>query len=156
VSDDELLDTPTKTLAAACRECWPDYPEVHERLMALRTRIIPSGELLAGAPPGSLDRRWCCPMCGPDPRMDEDGCCAECGATCFAAVWLRKWFPAATSAPATPQWDVEKLRRALHFEFVDSQDCIAVETEAIHRRIDDALSRYFAQPLAADGEGGKK
>lgn len=24
---------------------------------------------------------WC-PQCGPEPRCDEDGCCATCGATC--------------------------------------------------------------------------
>ena len=38
----------------------------------------------------SDEREWFCPQCGPMPTVDEDGCCAECGATCCRMSELRE------------------------------------------------------------------
>lgn len=41
----------------------------------------------------SEEREWFCPQCGPSgpvmPTVDEDGCCALCGATCCRMSELR-------------------------------------------------------------------
>lgn len=54
-------------------------------------------ELAGGVP---LPYSSLCVECGPDVRIDEDGCCIHCGNGAVGA-WLRKWIPTA-AAEATP------------------------------------------------------
>lgn len=52
---------------------------------------------------------WC-PQCGFRPRIDEDGCCASCGATCGE---VGDW-PALHASEAALRAEVERLRDALY------------------------------------------
>jgi rubrerythrin len=79
------------------RALFEDAANSLERLETERTRLCVCGEqMLTHACPKELRRvtaerdalratlavaaPWVCPECGPHVRVDEDGCCATCGA----------------------------------------------------------------------------
>lgn len=65
-----------------------------------------------------------CAECGPDVRVDEDGLCCGCGATCMGA-WLDKHGPqlaAATERTAALEGMVRRLVDALAAAAANARD----------------------------------
>lgn len=74
--------------------CPGDTVEGVVEYVEAQLKELASGILdLAGGVP--LPYSSLCVECGPDVKVDEDGCCATCGNGAMGA-WLRKW----TAAPA--------------------------------------------------------